>query len=245
MAAPKQLYALSLSSNKWYIGHTASPEKCLEQICAGEGPAWTRIHPPANTDGGPSYEELFPPKNGDALELEKDCLVKQYMLRYGIHNVRGGSYCKVALEPHMVKVLETELARADRRCQTCGGFGHTSYNCWHRNKPPTAKQTAAKPSSHKLWTVEEEAYLLEHLGPDGQTLPTKDLADHLGRSKNAVNSRIERLRAAVFTISPEETSGDEDPAEQIDKGCCARCGRTNHQTANCYARTTKEGFLLV
>lgn len=125
-----QVYGLKLKEGKWYVGKTKrSAEERLLEHQAGQGSEWTRCYPPLGID--------FVHKNAD--QFDEDKFVKQYMSKYGIENVRGGSYCEFVLPMEKVNVLRNELRSANDRCFTCGKQGHFKSECWNRNRRPCAR----------------------------------------------------------------------------------------------------------
>jgi hypothetical protein len=51
------------------------------------------------------------------------------MIKYGINNVRGGSYTKIELDDWMIKSLEHEFASAKDNCYNCNEKGHVAKEC--------------------------------------------------------------------------------------------------------------------
>lgn len=60
----------------------------------------------------------------------EDNLVKKYMLKYGINNVRGGSYSTINLSKHEIKCLKKELFSSIDGCFRCGRTNHFSNKCY-------------------------------------------------------------------------------------------------------------------
>ena len=96
------IYVLELLNNKYYVGKTDG-KKISAQLFAnhvnGTVCEWTKKH------RGFCIIENFESNN----DLELDMITKKYMLKYGIENVRGGSYSDLELEAWQVKALEHEL----------------------------------------------------------------------------------------------------------------------------------------
>jgi hypothetical protein len=92
------VYALLLSSNKHFIDTYSVNEvpKLLEHSRRSE---WVKQY---NTI---YIQEIYHTEN----LFEGDNLTKKYMLKYGIENVRGGSYNKIQLEEWQIKSLQHEL----------------------------------------------------------------------------------------------------------------------------------------
>lgn len=80
------VYLLQLQGGRKYVGVSQDPEKAL-QSHKESGCAWTQLYPPE------SIEAVHSPVN----ESDVDQYVLHYMNRYGIQNVRGGSWSTVLL----------------------------------------------------------------------------------------------------------------------------------------------------
>jgi hypothetical protein len=57
-------------------------------------------------------------ENCDMFDIDK--IVKKYMYKYGIYNVRGGSYLDVELSIQQKKTLQSELYTTLNKCYLCG-----------------------------------------------------------------------------------------------------------------------------
>ena len=81
------IYILLLEENKYYIGKTTQPEIRLEKHFNSNGSLWTKKYKPIKVIG------LIP--NCD--DFDEDKYTLKYMQKYGINNVRGGSFCEIKL----------------------------------------------------------------------------------------------------------------------------------------------------
>ena len=82
------LYVLELENNKYYVGITSkTPEKRMQQHIGGFlGAKWTKKHKPVRIL---KTEDLGFISFNDAEKYENK-IVRQYIKKYGIDNVRGG-----------------------------------------------------------------------------------------------------------------------------------------------------------
>jgi len=116
-----KVYVLKLSNNKYYIGKTSDISKRIQQHFSGEfGSKWTRKYKP---------EKLVKTVNS-VDEFDEDKWVKIYMKKYGIDNVRGGTYSSSEPIHFTTKhFIENELNHAEEKCFICQRYGHLSVDC--------------------------------------------------------------------------------------------------------------------
>jgi len=127
------LYILKCKNGKYYVGTTKLDVTIrLAQHMKGRGAAWTKKHKPLLIE-----KEL---NNCDAYDEDK--WTKIYMNKYGIKNVRGGSYSQMELPSESIKVLEREVNHANNKCLNCGKNGHYIKQCPTRMKPINKKYRA-------------------------------------------------------------------------------------------------------
>jgi cellular nucleic acid-binding protein len=96
------IYVLELASNKYYIGKTTGSIESkflLHQI--GEGNDWTKTYIPKKI-----IKKIKSTEN-----LDENIITKKYMFKYGINNVRGGSYSNFILNDLEIKYLENEIEK--------------------------------------------------------------------------------------------------------------------------------------
>jgi hypothetical protein len=65
----------------------------------------------------------------NASPFDEDRYTKELMAKYGIQNVRGGSYVTMFLDEDTVDVLKREIWAAQDKCTTCGRDGHFTKDC--------------------------------------------------------------------------------------------------------------------
>ena len=112
------IFILKCEYNKYFVGKTDQKDFILEQhfdnVCD-----WTKIYRPVDV------LEIYP----DCGELDEDKYVKLYMGKFGIDNVRGGSYIKFKLEPDQISLIKKEIISLTTRCVECNKVGHMETDC--------------------------------------------------------------------------------------------------------------------
>jgi predicted GIY-YIG superfamily endonuclease len=114
------IYILKLAKGKYYVGKSENPMKRYHDHLQGKGSSWTRKYKPIAID------KIL--KNQDSFEEDKQ--VKMYMNKYGIENVRGGSYVSDTLPAYQKEALIKELRGATDQCTVCGRKGHWAKDCF-------------------------------------------------------------------------------------------------------------------
>lgn len=112
------IYVLKLEQSKYYVGKTGDVDTRIMQHFEGGGTAWTKKFLPIS---------IIERHIGDG--HDENSWVKRYMQKYGIENVRGGSYSSVQLPQDTKKLLRNELIGAKDACFRCGKRGHFASNC--------------------------------------------------------------------------------------------------------------------
>lgn len=116
------LYVLGLTGGKYYIGKTRrGVERIWEQV-NGLGSSWVKRYPPQSLIDFTSNCDPF----------DEDKLTLMYMARYGIENVRGGSFCEINLTRANRKTIYKMINTASDRCYICGLDGHFADACHYR-----------------------------------------------------------------------------------------------------------------
>jgi len=113
------IYILQLEQGKYYIGKTTQPSFRIENHFQGNGSSWTKKYNPIHV------LEMIP--NCDSYDEDKHTI--RYMEKYGIQNVRGGSFCEIKLSDVNISTLHQMIQGATDKCYICGKCDHFARDC--------------------------------------------------------------------------------------------------------------------
>jgi hypothetical protein len=125
------IYTLKLVENKYYVGKTHDPNFRLESHFNVEGSQWTKIYKPI---------QLFELKP-DCDDFDEDKITLKYMNKYGIDNVRGGTYVQFNLDDITRSHIEKSICGATNKCFICGNSDHFANDCPTKQTNEQIRQT--------------------------------------------------------------------------------------------------------
>jgi predicted GIY-YIG superfamily endonuclease len=114
------IYIIKLEKGKYYIGKTRNIDKRWEEHLTGNGSGWTKKYKPLSLITTIKSTSQF----------DEDKYVKEYMAKYGIDNVRGGTYSNIVLDANSIAVLEKEIWHSKNLCTRCGRDSHYIKECY-------------------------------------------------------------------------------------------------------------------
>jgi len=204
----KYIYVLRLRQNKWYIGSTTNVQQRIAQHFDGTGSAWTSRFPPIE------IFDVVTQRDG----WHEENLTKEYMLLYGLENVRGGPYTSLEFTEEEEAFILRALDSFRNACFYCGSTDHMASSC------PNTSVSSSEGDEQVDFRASQECL---RCGRSGHS--TSDCY----ATTDVNGTLIESFRRSRPTQSQNDNSF-----------VCFRCGRLGHFASDCYATTDVNGTLI-
>lgn len=118
------IYIIRLQGGHYYVGKSDNVMQRYKQHLDGKGSTWTKMYRPVSVERTIESQTSF----------DEDNYTKEYMKKYGVDKVRGGSYANLILTDEQEATLKREFRGADDRCQRCGRTGHFIGTCYAKTE---------------------------------------------------------------------------------------------------------------
>ena len=241
------IYILQLTQGKYYVGKTENPKFRLDSHFKNGGCAWTKKYKPQQIIA------LFP----DCDDFDEDKFTLKYMSKYGIDNVRGGSFCRSELTDK--STIERMITSSNDCCHFCGGKGHFIRNCTKKKE----KNKYSKQNKHFLQLSKDYESADEVEFEEEETSGEEDFdmivseewrcsycdqgfdTEKGARFHENVHCKVKKQLLEFEDEESEEESEEEDYQYRKPKGKhCKKCGRNSHYASSCYAKRHVKGYSL-
>lgn len=215
------IYVIRLEHNKYFIGKTKLPSITLFQI-----------HELAHTLANKWLLEYKPVQiieiihSLDAWDEDKTTL--KYMDKYGINNVRGGSFTSIILSEQELYTIHSMILSANGKCSICGVAGHTKVIC-----PIITEfndyEVIIKDHIDILYARDNTSQSTQLLQPNIYPYNTYQTGYEqvTSTAKDYVTSAFTTVTATTNSIWNSLFSKPSTPTK------CTRCGNTGHDTLKC------------
>ena len=205
------IYVLRLEGGRYYIGKTDNVPQRFQQHLHGQGSAWTKKYKPVSLEKTIKHASAF----------EEDKVTKEYMAKYGVDKVRGGSYVQMDLSEEQKTMLERELRGAKDLCTRCGRAGHFVKDCYAKN--------------------DANGKSLDDSSSSSSSSSSSDSSDSDDKTVKTNAQLVSLLKQVVKEVSkPQKKTAKPKKAANA----CYRCGNTGHYAPDCYASRHANGSYL-
>ena len=210
------IYVLELQGGRYYVGKTSHTFQRFNQHKSGSGAKWTQKH---------KVKDLFA-FHKDMMDSDENKITVQMMKKYGVRNVRGGSWTKVNMTENEIKRLESKInARGRRRrrvsspkrksktkkkvsCKRCGRTSHTVEKCYarfHANGKSLTRKREISDAEYRAFFNYYSQQRKQVAAEDPQ-LNDADVENEVQQLEQMKNSKPEEVIQVMESFSEEENS---------------------------------------
>lgn len=189
------IYILELENNKYYIGKTNTPHLRIENHFQGSGSGWTKIHNPIRVIATIKSHSQF----------DEDKYTLEYITKYGLDNVRGGSFSRPTLTPEEKQIINRMIQSQKDQCYHCGEEGHFVKECPNRT---TDNDTSE-------WEIIDKS--------------------EIEKTESKSKPWWKRVGQMIGNFLDEfDDENTQSNSHRPRKGKCYRCGKYGHWANQCY-----------
>lgn len=205
-------YVVELDGGYYYIS-----SRSFDYLKSGSGNAWTKLHPPKSLIKTiTTYDE----------EFDEDEIVIDYMNKYGINKVRGGTYNSVELSEYQKRILSSKVVSKEEV---------------NHYKPITNKTNSVLGFNSNEDDFTSVKYNKKSYNTSNASKVYSDCSDSNPPTHVCMYCEMTFYDQSLLN-KHENSCKDSYYTKQSGKNnLCLRCGRSNHVKEHCHATTTIHG----
>ena len=239
------IYVLKLEQGKYYIGKTNKPQFRLNNHFNSNGSEWTKKYKPIKV--------LDIKKNCD--NYDEDKYTRKYMDKYGINNVRGGSFVTIKLSDSEIDILKKMNNGTNDKCFICGKKGHFAKHCkedeyfaefckeeedyFKSNNEKFSNIKISNEKNNKITSKISMNKIQYDFNYESESASSDDYVE-LWCCENC-NREFETKKSLIFHKNVYCKKRKKIKKKKV---FCSRCGRNGHYISSCYASKDINGRYL-
>jgi predicted GIY-YIG superfamily endonuclease/ribosomal protein L40E len=230
--AEEYIYVLKLNHGKYYVGKTNNVIRRYEEhnSKSDSSAEWVKLH---------GVQKLIEVSASN--KFAEDTKTLEYMEKFGVENVRGGSYVTVQLSKENLANINQLIRTSTNACFKCGKPGHFVKQCpENEDVKPQLKVNVGK--NKKEVNVGKDK---KEISTTKSTPPPQEI-DNRTYGQMFVNAFTGwyPFSAETTPLKNTEQSEKQQVEQKMEKQVCSRCGRNTHKADSCYAKTHLNGATL-
>jgi hypothetical protein len=211
------IYVIRQECGKYFVGKTNTPSITIQEIkqmAIENKQQWILQYRPAQIIEIINSHDPW----------DEDKITLKYMNKYGIENVRGGSFNSFILSPNEFTTIRNMIFSAKGKCPICNLIGHNKQCC------PMVFEF----NDYEVVIFDNNDIIL--------TTEPKLLTDDINliKNKNQISDTSSYLSNTLLSIATTTNSLFNSWFRSGNKSKCLRCGMSGHKTGNCINELEKK-----